>query len=111
MQSILTTIKKLLGIVEEYEAFDQDILVMINSAFLNLKQLAVGPEEGFSISSKEQVWTDFLPEGSLLEAVKQYLYLKVRITFDPPSSSFVLEAYNKQIQELEWRMNVDADKR
>lgn len=111
MQSILTTIKKMLGIAEEYEAFDQDILVMINSAFLNLKQLAVGPEDGFSISNVEQVWTDFLPEGPLLEAVKQYLYLKVRITFDPPSSSFVLEAYNKQIQELEWRMNVDADKR
>lgn len=109
MQGILATIKKMLGLPEDYEAFDQDVLVLINSTFLTLKQLGVGPSNGFSITGYDETWQDFIDDRSLLEAVKNYMYLKVRIIFDPPSSSYVLDAYKNQISEFEWRMNVDAD--
>lgn len=107
MDSILTSIKKLLGIQEEYEHFDVDIIMHINTAFMVLTQLGVGPEEGFTIDDKYDVWTDFTTEN--LEAVKTYVYLKVRIVFDPPSSSTVMEAINRQISEYEWRLNVAVD--
>ena len=109
IDSILTTIKKQLGLEEEYEAYDQDILLLINSTFLNLNQINVGPKDGFHVNGNDEVWTDFLPEGPTLDAAKAYIYAKVRIIFDPPSSSFVLEAYNKQIAELEWRMMAQND--
>lgn len=110
MGSILTTIKKLLGLEEEYTPFDQDIIVFINSVFLTLKQLGVGPEAGYQIKSSEDKWKDFLEPSPLLDTVKDYIYLKVKILFDPPSSSFVLDAYKSQISELEWRMNVEVDR-
>ena len=106
MDSILTSIKKLLGIQEEYEHFDVDIMMHINSAFMVLNQLGVGPEEGFTIDDKYDVWSDFTTEN--LEAVKTYVYLKVRVVFDPPNSSAVMESYNRQISEYEWRLNVAA---
>lgn len=108
MDSILTSIKKLLGITEEYEHFDPDIIVHINSAFMILNQLGVGPEEGFSIKDKSSTWDEFL-SGSNLEAVKTYVYLKVKLMFDPPLSSTVIEAIKSQISELEWRLNVSTD--
>lgn len=108
MDSILTSIKKLLGITEEYEHFDPDIIVHINSAFMILNQLGVGPEEGFSIKDKSSTWNEFL-SGSNLEAVKTYVYLKVKLMFDPPLSSTVIEAIKSQISELEWRLNVSTD--
>lgn len=109
MESILTSIKKLLGIEEEYEHFDPDIIMHINTVFMILNQLGVGPSEGFSIQDAESVWTDFIPTGSNLEAVKSYIHLKVKLMFDPPSSSAVMEAINRTIAELEWRLNVAAD--
>lgn len=109
MESILTSIKKLLGITEEYAHFDDDIIMHINSAFMSLQQLGVGPSDGFTITSDEQVWTDFLGEMKKLEAIKSYIYLKVKLIFDPPTSSFVLESINRQIQEYEWRLNVQAE--
>ena len=109
MDSILTSIKKLLGITEEYEHFDQDIIMHINSAFMILNQLGVGPEEGFSIRDKSSTWDEFIPEGSNLEAVKTYVHLKVKLMFDPPLSSTVIEAIKSQINELEWRLNVSVD--
>lgn len=108
MESILTSIKKLLGPEESYDHFDTDIIIHINSALMVLNQLGVGPAEGFSISDKEAVWTDFVPEKNV-EAVKTYVYLKVRLIFDPPQSSFLVAAIEKQITELEWRLNVKAE--
>ena len=108
MDSILTSIKKLLGITEEYEHFDPDIIMHINSAFMILNQLGVGPEEGFFIKDKSSTWDEFL-SGSNLEAVKTYVYLKVKLMFDPPLSSTVIEAIKSQISELEWRLNVSTD--
>lgn len=108
MESILTSIKKLLGPEESYDHFDTDIIIHINSALMVLNQLGVGPVDGFSISDKEAVWTDFVPEKNV-EAVKTYVYLKVRLIFDPPQSSFLVAAIEKQITELEWRLNVKAE--
>lgn len=109
MDSILTSIKKLLGITEEYEHFDPDIIIHINSAFMILNQLGIGPEEGFAIEDKSSTWDEFIPSGSNLEAVKTYVHLKVKLMFDPPLSSTVIEAIKSQINELEWRLNVSAD--
>ncbi len=109
MESILTSIKKLLGIDEEHEHFDPDIIIHINSVFMILNQLGVGPSEGFSIQDSKSVWSDFMPSGSNLEAVKSYMHLKVKLMFDPPSSSSVIDAINRSIAELEWRLNVAAD--
>ena len=107
--SILTTIKKLLGITEEYEHFDQDIIMHINSVFMILTQLGVGPSNGFSISDKTATWDELIEEGTNLEAVKSYVYMKVRLLFDPPLSSAVMECINRSINELEWRLNVSAE--
>ena len=109
MDSILTSIKKLLGITEEYENFDQDIIMHINSAFMILNQLGVGPKSGFSINDKSSTRDEFIPESSNLEAVKTYVHLKVKLMFDPPLSSTVIEAIKSQINELEWRLNVSVD--
>ena len=108
--SILDTIKQLLGIQSDYTAFDTDIIVHINSAFMVLNQLGVGPTECFSIDGSGEEWAEFVDESIDLEAVKTYIYLKVRTIFDPPSSSVVMEAMNKNISELEWRLNVQAEK-
>lgn len=109
MESILTSIKKLLGIDEAYENFDPDIIMHINSVFMILNQLGVGPSESFSIQDSKSVWSDFMPSGSNLEAVKSYIHLKVKLMFDPPSSSAVMDAINRTIAELEWRLNVASD--
>lgn len=110
MESILISIKKLLGISEDYRQFDDDIIMHINTVFLNLTQLGVGPEVGFTIEDDSACWSDFIDiENSQLHAVKSYIYLKVKLLFDPPLSSSVVEAMNRQIAELEWRLNVAVD--
>lgn len=109
MESILTSVKKMLGIAEEYEHFDADLIMHINSVFMILNQLGVGPGEGFSISGDGEVWTDFVQGKVRLDLVKSYLYLKVRLLFDPPLGSAVIEAMNRQISEFEWRLNVAVD--
>ena len=109
MESILTSIKKLLGIAEEYEHFDADLIMHINSVFSILTQLGVGPSEGFSIEDKTATWNDFIPEGLMLQSVKSYIYLKVKLLFDPPTSSSVMESSNRMISEFEWRLNVAAE--
>lgn len=109
MESILTSIKKLLGITEDYEHFDADIIMHINSVFMILNQLGVGPKEGFSISDETATWNDYLPDGSNLEAVKSYIHLKVKLLFDPPLSSTVMECMKQMINEMEWRLNVQAE--
>lgn len=107
--SILTSIKKMLGVAEDYTEFDEDIITHINSVFLNLTQLGVGPEEGFMIEDDTAVWEDFINDGIQLQAVKTYMYLKVKLLFDPPLSSSVTESFTRMIAELEWRLNVAVD--
>lgn len=109
MDSILTSVKKLLGITEEYTQFDVDIIMHINTVFMILHQLGVGPEKPFSISDKESKWSDFIGESDNIEAVKTYMYMKVRNMFDPPQSGTVMESSNNIISELEWRLNVAVD--
>lgn len=110
MSSILNSIKKLLGIDEECPDFDSDIIMHINSVFMILSQLGVGPENGFSITDSSSTWNEFISDGPNLESVKSYMYLKVKLLFDPPTSSAVTEAINKMISELEWRLNAAVDK-
>ena len=109
MDSILTSIKKLLGIEEEYTQFDSDIIMHINTVFLNLTQLGVGPAEGFLIEDDSATWDDFIGDSNQLQAVKTYVYLKVKLLFDPPLSSSVTESINRIISELEWRLNGAGD--
>ena len=110
MESILTSIKKLLGPGESYDHFDTDIIIHINSAFMVLTQLGVGPEDGFTIKDSSDKWSDFMPaDNKHFEAVKTYVYLKTKLVFDPPLNSAILESINKQIAELEWRLNHAAE--
>jgi hypothetical protein len=109
MDSILISVKKVLGITEEYEHFDQDIIIHINSTLATLTQLGVGPENGFAIADSSASWSDFTTDLIQQQLVKSYIYLKVKLLFDPPQSSAVLESMNKQIAEFEWRLNVRAE--
>lgn len=109
-ESILDSIKKLLGIFPEETVFDVDIMFHINTVFANLAQIGVGPVNesgtnvGFRISSKENLWSEFTDDDILMENVKTYVYIKVKLIFDPPTSSALLDAYKEQAKELEWRL-------
>jgi len=106
MESILTSVKKMLGIDEEDKHFDSDIVMHINSVFMTLTQLGVGPSEGFAIEDDLSSWTDFITNNSMIEAVKSYTYMKVKLMFDSHSmSSSVIESYSRMISEYEWRIN------
>lgn len=109
MESILTSIKKLLGISEDETHFDTDVIIHINSVLMVLTQMGVGPSTGFTIVDKDDLWSDFIPDGQNLESVKSYVYMRVKLLFDPPLSSSVIESMNRMISELEWRLNVAAD--
>lgn len=109
MESILTSIKKVLGIYEEDTSFDIDIIMHINTVIMILRQMGIGPSKGYSISSSYDTWNDYISDISLIEPVKTYIALKVRLIFDPPASSAIIEAINRTITELEWRLNVQAD--
>lgn len=109
MDSILTSIKKMLGISEEYDYFDTDIIIHINSVFAILNQLGVGPVNGFTIEDDSEEWSDFIGDVNLIEFVKSYTYLKVKMIFDPPTSSSVMDSINRTISELEWRLNISVD--
>ena len=110
MDSILESIKKLLGFDEEYEAFDQDIIMHINSTFFTLSQLGVGPTPQFTIADSTATWDKFMKPEDGIEAVKTYIYQKLRLIFDPPTTSFAIAAIEKMTEEYEWRLNVHADK-
>lgn len=109
MNSILTSVKKTLGLVEEYEVFDMNIIMLINAVFSILREMGVGPVEGFSISSADDVWTDFLDEGPLLNLVKPYVSFKVWLMFDTNQASGVAEAIKSQINDLEWRISTEVN--
>ena len=108
-ESILIYVKKLLGIQEDYTHFDPDVIYGINAAFGVLTQLGVGPEEGFMISDDSAKWNDFVSDNTRLSLIKPYVYLKTRLLFDPPSSNALIDAFNKTINEYEWRLYVASD--
>lgn len=104
-ENILTSIKKLLGIYEENTDFDTDIIIHINSVITILNQLGIGPDKGFEIDDNT-TWGDYLDDDTKLNSVKTYIYLKVKLIFDPPMSSAIKEANKQMIDELEWRLNL-----
>lgn len=103
--SILNSTKKILGLASNYTAFDLDIITHINGTFSILDQLGVGPEGGFAITDEDDTWDDFVVPANQLGLVRTYVFLKVRMLFDPPSTSYLIEAMNKQIAEHEYRLN------
>lgn len=107
--SILTSVKKMLGITKEYTHFDADLIMHINSVLYILTQLGVGPSEGFLIEDDTSDWSEFVKSREMLESVKSYVYMKVRLLFDPPTSSAAMESMNRLISELEWRLYVSCD--
>ena len=109
MDSILNSIKAAIGIAVDYTQFDDVLIMHINSVFSTLTQLGVGPSEGYSIHDANDTWDDFIQDRSLVECVRSYVYLKVKLIFDPPVNSFVVNSFEKSIEELEWRMNVAVE--
>lgn len=107
--SILTGTKKILGIAEDYTAFDLDIITHINTVFSILTQLGIGEVTGYMIEDKTADWSDFLGDDITLNSIKTYMYLKVRLLFDPPTTSYALASMKEQVSELEWRLNVNRE--
>lgn len=107
--SILKNTKKILGIGEDYTAFDVDVLTHINSAFSTLNQLGLGPVDGFSVEDETTTWDTFLADDPKLNSVKTYVYLRVRLIFDPPATSYAIDSFKEQIKELEWRLNTNRE--
>lgn len=107
--SILTDIKKMLGPSYDEDSFDTDITIHINSTFTTLRQLGIGPTNGYRIQNEENVWSEFVSDEEMLDSVKTYIYLKVKIAFDPPLNASLLESFENQIKELEWRLNVSVE--
>lgn len=108
-ESILTSIKKLLGIADDYTQFDADLIIHINTVLSILGQIGVGDEKRYSVVDKSTTWDTLIGYESKLDMVKTYVYLKVKLLFDPPQSSAVMEAINRTISELEWRILVATD--
>lgn len=104
--SILVTIKKLLGFDDDYKVFDMDIILHINSTFAALQSFGVGPEEGFSIEDDSTNWEDYIVGDNQMNSVKSYMYIRVRLLFDPPETSYARESLRKQADEIEWRLYV-----
>lgn len=109
MESILDSVKKKLGIAKDYDHFDDQLVQFINDAFFSLNQLGVGPEAGFAIEDDLATWEEFLDGRNDLNAVQTYVFLNVKLLFDPPTTSFVLESYQRRIKETEWRLNVQVE--
>lgn len=109
MESILTTIKLMLGITEECKHFDIQLIPHINKALMRLSQLGVGPAKPVRIASNSDTWSKLLVESEDLEGAKDYIYLEVKKVFDPPTSSFVLDAMQRESDKLEWCLNVQAE--
>lgn len=108
-ESILNTVKKLLGLDPSYNAFDPDVITGINAALFTLMQIGIGPANGFIVTDENETWGDLIGEATDLEAVKQYVYLRTRIVFDPPTNSSVLQSMKDLCAEYEWRLNVEID--
>jgi hypothetical protein len=109
IDSILTSTKKILGLGEDYTAFDEDIITHINSTFSIVHQLGIGPEDGFMIMDESATWNDIDINQSQLNLLRTYVFLRVRMLFDPPTTSFLIEATNKQLQEYEYRLSYNRE--
>jgi hypothetical protein len=109
MDSILLTIRTMLGIPDGFDGFDVPILSGINSAIFSLSQLGVGPDGGLVVTDDSQTWTELYDGVTNLESVKAYVWLKTRLIFDPPGTSFLLTAIQNQVVELEWRLQTEVD--
>ena len=110
MESILTSIKKMLGLTEEYEHFDVDIITHINSTFRVLHQLGVGPSKAFRITDSDAIWSEFIDEDCEgFDEVKTYVYQRVKLLFDPPLSSAHMTALKESVAEFEWRLQVESE--
>lgn len=107
--SILTSVKKMLGIMEDYEHFDQDIIMHINAVLMILSQLGVGPPHGLLITDKTTTWRDIINDKTDLGCLQTYMFLRVKLMFDPPLTSSVMESMNRLISEMEWRLNITVD--
>ena len=106
--SILVTIKKMLGLDMNYDAFDPEVITHINTALMTLQQLGVGPEEGMFITGISETWDSFFASEKMLEAAKSYIYIRVKMVFDPPTNSFVMDSLQKTSDMLEWRLKEQA---
>lgn len=106
LDSILDSTKKVLGLAPEYDVFDPDILMHINTTFATLNQLGIGPEAGYFIEDAEVTWDAFLGDDPRFNQVKTYVFLRVKMLFDPPATSYLIDAMKEQIQEYEWRISV-----
>lgn len=102
--SILLSIKKLLGIPQEQTNFDTDIIIHINTVIANLTQMGIGPSEGYSITGDSETWEDYIRNDKLISQIRTYIYIKVRLVFDPPSNSALTQSFSEQAKELEVRM-------
>lgn len=109
--SIFYTVKRMLGVANENKAFDEQILVAINSALMVANQIGVGPETGFRVEGITETWDDFLGEHKDVDGVQAFIYLRCRLMFDPPSNSFLVNAIENQIKELEWRVMEQVEER
>lgn len=107
--SILNSTKQALGLAPTYDVFDPELIMHINSVFMKLQQLGVGPAQGFMIEDEEATWSDFLGESLNLNAVRTYVVLSVRMIFDPPGTSFLMASYEKQIAEYEFRLMIQTE--
>jgi hypothetical protein len=109
MESILITIRSMLDVDQDYDGFDTSIIAGINTAIFSLSQLGIGPDGGYSITGETETWSDLFDGVSNLDAVKSYIWLKTKMEFDPPTTSFLLESINRQLTQLEWRLMVEVD--
>lgn len=108
-ESILKSTKKILGLADDYTVFDLDVITHINSVFSTLTQLGVGPPEGYMIEDDKDKWEDFITDDPTYNSIKSYMYLRVRMLFDPPTTSYTISAMERQITELEWRLNQNRE--
>lgn len=107
--SILDSIKKLLGVPAEYDVYDLDISMHINSVFATFHQFGLGPSTGYFIEDRTKTWTEYIGEVPNINSVKTLVYLKVRLLFDPPTTSFAIAAMETQVKELEWRLTSEME--
>lgn len=110
-QSIINSIKKVSGLTEDDDSFDLDVLMHVNSIFSDLTQLGLGPDDGFEVEDAATTWDAFTDDSKQQNSVKTYIYLRLRLIFDPPTTSYAIESMDKQIQKAEWRLNVEREGR
>ena len=105
-ESILKTIKQLIGCPDDFEQFDLDLMIHINSAFATLTQLGVGPKEGYRITGVDNVWNEFEDDAQKLSLIKDYVYIKTRLLFDPPTTGSLMDSLKEELKEMKWRLYI-----